>query len=178
MDKWTFFNKNFSIYIIIRFFIFKKKSLIKSSDKLSLLASFLAILIWLINFPQYRFGFTAVIIFVFLIFELLLNIPEKFEKKRFIGILLIGTVFFNLSNLSRISSEIKREDVYKYINFPWFAKPPSYFEIEASNSYKYLRSKKGNNFWRTCFNAHLICVNHDDKIDIKKKNRLVYISKN
>lgn len=164
--------------LIIRFFIFKKKSLIKSSDKLSLLASFLAILIWLINFPQYRFGFTAVIIFVFLIFELFLNIPEKFEKKRFIGILLIGTVFFNLSNLSRISSEIKREDVYKYINFPWFAKPPSYFEIEASNSYKYLRSKKGNNFWRTCFNAHLICVNHDDKIDIKKKNRLVYISKN
>jgi cell division protein FtsW (lipid II flippase) len=164
--------------LIIRFFIFKKKPLIKSNDKLSLLASFLAILIWLINFPQYRFGFTAVIIFIFLIFELFANIPEKFEKKRFMSILLIGIVFFNLSNLSRISSEMKREDVYNYSNFPWFAKPPAYFKIEASNSSKYLRSKKGKNFWRTCFNAHLICVNHDDKVDIKKNNRLVYISKN
>lgn len=166
------------MFLIIRFFIFKKKPLIKNKDKLSLLASILAILIWLINFPQYRFGFTAVIIFIFLIFELFTSIPEKFEKKRFISVLLIGIVFFNLSNLFRISSEMKREDVYKYSNFPWFAKPPSYFKIEASNSYKYLRSKKGKNFWKTCFNAQLICVNHDDKIDIKKNNRLVFISKN
>lgn len=166
------------ILLIIRFFIFIKKPLLKRNDKLSLLASILAILIWLINFPQYRFGFTAFIIFVFLIFELFANIPKKFEKKRFIGILLIGIVFFNLNNLSRILSEMKREDIYNYNNFPWFAKPPAYFEKEVSNNSIYLRSKKGNSFWRTCFNAHLICVNHDDKIDIKKKNRLVYISKN
>ena len=152
--------------------------MIKSYDILSLLASILAILIWLINFPQYRFGFTAVIIFIFLIFELFANIPAKFERKRFMSILLIGIVFFNLSNLSRISSEIKREDVYNYSNFPWFAKPPAYFKKEISNSSKYLRSKKGKNFWRTCFNAHLICVNHDDKVDIKTNNRLIYISKN
>ena len=164
--------------LIIRFFIFKKKPLIKSKDRLSLLASFLAILIWLINFPQYRFGFTAVIIFVFLLFELISNTPEKFKKKNFMSILLIGIVFFNLSNLSRISSEIKREDVYNYSNFPWFAKPPAFFKKEVSNSSEYLRSKKGNNFWRTCFNAYLICVNHDNKVDIKKKNRLVFISKN
>lgn len=163
---------------ILKFFIFKKKPLIKSYDTLSLLASILAILIWLINFPQYRFGFTAVIIFIFLIFELFANIPAKFERKRFMSILLIGIVFFNLSNLSRISSEMKREDVYNYSNFPWFAKPPAYFKKEISNSSKYLRSKKGKNFWRTCFNAHLICVNHDDKVDIKTNNRLIYISKN
>ncbi len=166
------------ILLIIRFYIFKKKPLGKSKDKLSLFASFLAILIWLINFPQYRFGFTAVIIFIFLTFELFVKIPEKFEKKRFMSILLIGIVFFNLSNLFRISSEMKREDVYNYSNFPWFAKPPAYFKLESSNSSKYLRSKKGKDFWRTCFNAHLICVNHDDKVDIKKNNRLVYISKN
>ena len=127
------------ILLIIRFYIFKKKNLDKSKDKLSLFASFLAILIWLINFPQYRFGFTAVIIFIFLTFELFVKIPEKFEKKIFMSILLIGIVFFNLSNLFRISSEMKREDVYNYSNFPWFAKPPAYFKLESSNSSKYLR---------------------------------------
>jgi len=166
------------ILLILRFFIFKKKPLIKSKDKLCLLASSISILIWLINFPQYRFGFTSIIIFIFLIFELFVNIPEKFEKKRLMSVLLIGIVFFNLSNLSRISSEVKREDVYNYSNFPWFAKPVAYFKKEVSHNYKYLRSKKGENFWRTCFNAHLICVNHDDPVDIKKNNRLLYISKN
>ena len=166
------------VLLILRFYIFKKKLLNKSNDVLSLIASFVAILIWLINFPQYRFGFAAIIIFIFLVFELFANIPEKFERKRLTSFIFIGIIFFNLSNLSRISSEIKRQDVYKYSNFPWFAKPIGSFKNEVSNNLQYLRSKKGKNFWRTCFDAQLICVNHDNKIDIKKDNRLIYISKN
>ena len=165
------------ILLILRFYIFGKKPLIKSNDKLSLLASFLAILIWLINFPQYRFGFAAIIIFIFLTLELFSNIPTKFKKKRLMSIFLIGIIFFNLSNISRIISEIKREDVYSYNNFPWFAKPPANFKNEVSNNFKYLRSQKGEIFWRTCFDADLICVNHDDKIDLKRNKRLFYISK-
>ena len=107
-----------------------------------------------------------------------LEVFTNLDSARDMSVLLIGIVFFNLSNLSRISSEMKREDVYNYSNFPWFAKPPAYFKKEISNSSKYLRSKKWKNFWRTCFNAHLICVNHDDKVNIKKNNRLIYISKN
>ena len=45
------------------------------------------------------------------------------------------------------------------------------------NNFKYLRSQKGEIFWRTCFDANLICVNHDDKIDLKKNKRFIYISK-
>jgi hypothetical protein len=93
-------------------------------------------------------------------------------------ILLIGIIFFNLTNLYRISSEIKREDVYKFNNFPWFAKPVADYKEELSNNFKYLRSEKPKFFWRTCFNAYLICVNHDNNIYIEKNNRLIFISKN
>jgi hypothetical protein len=165
------------ILFILKFYIFKKKFFLENKDKLDLSASLIALLIWLINFPQYRFGFAVIVIFIFLIFESFINIPKKFEKKRLLSVLLIGIIFFNISNISRITSEIKRKDVYKYNNFPWFAKPPANFKNEISNNFNYLRSQKGEIFWRTCFDANLICVNHDHKIDLKKNKRFIYISK-
>ena len=165
------------ILFILKFYVFRKNFFIKNNDKLNFLASFIAILIWLINFPQYRFGFAAIGIFIFLIFASFINIPKKFEKKRLTNILFIGIIFFNISNISRITSEIKRDDVYNYNNFPWFAKSPANFKNEISNNLKYLRSQKQDIFWRTCFDADLICVNHDNKIDLKKNKRFIYISK-
>jgi hypothetical protein len=69
------------IIIILRFYIFKTYPLVKSNDKLNLLASCIAILIWLINFPQYRFGFAVILIFIFLLFELFISIPLELKKK-------------------------------------------------------------------------------------------------
>ena len=32
-----------------------------------------------------------------------------------------------------------------------------------------MKGLQNKNFWRTCYNANLICVNHDKKVHFKKK---------
>ena len=35
-------------------------------------------------------------------------------------IIIISIIFFNLKNFNRINSELSRNDLYQYNNFPWF----------------------------------------------------------
>ena len=95
------------IFLVIRNFVFTNKQNIKSTNlRFLLFGSFLSLLFWLINFPQYRFGFGAITIFLFIFFECLFGTKKVFIKKRYIYFLIIGLIYFNISNVSRIISEI------------------------------------------------------------------------
>ena len=164
--------------MVIRNFVFTNKQNIKSTNlRFLLFGSFLSLLFWLINFPQYRFGFGAITIFLFIFFECLFGTKKVFIKKRYICFLIIGLIYFNISNVSRIISEINRDDMYRFTNFPWYAKPLTKQITEKNRDFRYLRSTQGDKFWRTCFNSKLICVNHDHKVSFKQNGRIIFISK-
>ena len=166
------------IFLVIRNFVFTNKQNIKSTNlRFLLFGSFLSLLFWLINFPQYRFGFGAITIFLFIFFESIFGTKKDFIKKRYIYFLIIGLIYFNVSNVSRIISETNRDDMYRFTNFPWYAKPLTKQITEKNRDFRYLRSTQGDKFWRTCFNSKLICVNHDDKVSFKQNGRIIFISK-
>lgn len=166
------------IFMITKIFIFKKDNYSRKNNEILIFtASSFSLIIWLINFAQYRFGFAVISIFTFMLLQIIFNINNKINKKIFFSFLLIGLTYFNSSNLFRISSEFKREDMYKYDNFPWFARPETLQKVESYKDFKYTRSFEGTTFWRTCFNAKLICVNHDQKVNINKNRRIIYIIK-
>ncbi len=73
----------FSIFLIIKFFIGESKKYKIAKDKI---IYFLIIsnLIWLIFFPQLRFGITGISLLFFLIFSKFLKIPKNYNYKKII----------------------------------------------------------------------------------------------
>lgn len=164
------------ISLIIRYTIFKDNFFHKINIILHS-GIVLSLLIWFLNFPQLRFGFAGIIIFFIVLIKLINGDNEGLNKKRFILFIMVICIYFNISNILRINKEFKRNDIYKFVNFPWFAQPKLDYKLEKNNDFKFERSLKSQKFWRTCFNANLTCVNHDDKIKFNKKRRLIFISK-
>ena len=121
----------FASYIII-YLYFKKIKKLKidqyKKDKLVLsLLSFSSIFFWLNTVPQFRFGFSLIIISIFLVLSFFLNKKIEFNKKKIIKLIFICLLLLNFRNIDRILTEIKREDAYKFNNFPWYAlRNPSY----------------------------------------------------
>jgi hypothetical protein len=127
-----------SIFIICIYFkrtnsdfsINKKEKIIVSS------LSLLSILFWLNTVPQFRFGFSSIIIFLFVFLSLFFNLNIKYDKKKFIHILIFGLLILNIKNLNRIDDEIKRNDFFKFTNFPFFN------ELTIKNDYSNLKKEK------------------------------------
>ena len=164
------------IILILNYLIFKKKITLKK-NYLLLLGTSLSLLIWLLNFPQFRFGFAGIAILILLISIFIFGEKISFDKKKFKIAVTLVIIYFNFYNVSRIVDEFKRNDLYKFINFPWFAQ----FKLEyiKINDYDliYERSSSSNFFWRSCFNASYICVNHDEDVGFKVDGRFIFISK-
>ena len=167
---------NLILLLIIKVLIFKNN---KNLDfDYSLFFSVIASnLIWLYFFPQFRFGFASISILICLVFIRFFHIPFKINYLRFLILFSIFVIYFNFSNIVRINKEFKREDIYKFTNFPFFSLPSLNFDYYIDKNFKYNRSKKNDNFWRTCFNSNLVCVNHDQNIEFNEKKRLLFISK-
>ena len=127
-----------SIIIIYIYFTKEKPGLSENrKDKLILLfLSFLSILFWFNTVPQFRFGFSSIIIFIFLFFDLALGLKVYFNKKKFFHILILGLLILNIKNINRIYSEFERHDFYKFKDFPF------YNEIEIRNDYFNLNVEK------------------------------------
>lgn len=164
----------FILAFLVRTFIFKN-DFNKNFDLGNLLGIILSLSIWLINFPQFRFGFAAIIIFLILILEIFIGDSKVFNKKSFITFCILSLIYFNFSNINRIVKEFKRDDLYKFNNFPWYATPQLNFEYDNSDGFTFVRSSKNENFWTTCFNAPVICANHKEKIKFKIKGRNLFI---
>tara|TARA_Y100000741_G_scaffold286433_1_gene226303 strand:- start:208 stop:1146 length:939 start_codon:yes stop_codon:yes gene_type:complete len=110
-------------FFLIFFYFFRVSSVKNNSinDKqIILILSFLSIIFWFNTVPQFRFGFSSIIIFVFFIFNLILNLNIKFSKKKFIHIFILGILILNIKNINRINNEFERNDFYKFKNFPFY----------------------------------------------------------
>ena len=118
--------------ILIYVYSIKDKSQFDKTNKeklILLLLSFSSILFWLNTVPQFRFGFSSIIIFIYLFFNLFLNLNIQLNKKKFFHFLILGLLVLNFKNIDRINSEFKRNDFYKFKNFPF------YNEIVIKNDY-------------------------------------------
>ncbi len=82
---------------------------------------------WFLKHPSLRYGGYAPFFLIFLIpVSLYLNkfkLNEKkfFDKLKFL--IFFGLVFFVVKNVFRISNEFDRNDMYKYVNFPYYNIP-------------------------------------------------------
>ena len=125
--------------ILIYIYSIKEKSRFdnKSEEKLIIfLLSLSSIIFWLNTVPQFRFGFSSIIIFIYLIFSYILNLNIHFSKKKFFHILILGLLVLNIKNINRIQSEFERNDFYKFKNFPF------YNEKIIKNDYSNLNKRK------------------------------------
>ena len=124
---------------MVYFYFIKIKSKNKENikDKFVLFfLSILSILFWLFTVPQFRFGFASIMIFLYFLFDLILNLKIKFSKTKFIHLLILAIIILNFKNFKRINSEFHREDFYKFTNFPF------YNEKEIKNDYSNLKRNK------------------------------------
>ena len=127
------------IIVLICIYFKKEKKLLKvnQKDKIILCSlSFLSVIFWLNTVPQFRFGFSSIIIFFYLFIDLLFNLNVKFNKKKFFHIFIFGLIILNIKNISRIQSEFERNDFYKFKDFPY------YNEKIIRNDYSKIKIKK------------------------------------
>ncbi len=125
--------------LLIYFYFVKLKENVDEQHKdknVMLFLSTLSILFWLNTVPQFRFGFTSILIFMFIFFSIFLNLNINFNKKKIIHILIFGLLILNIKNFSRINNEFSRNDFYKFTNFPF------YNEKKIINDYSKLKKSK------------------------------------
>ena len=88
-------------------------------EYLILLLSFCSIIFWMITIPQFRFGFASIVVFVYLLFSNFVKLEINFDKKKIFILIFFSLLILNLKNLNRVKNEFEREDIYKFINFPF-----------------------------------------------------------
>ncbi len=162
------------ITLILKFLVFNKK-FSRNFDTKLYLGAVLSLLIWFLNFPQFRFGFSIIIIFLILSVHTFVGESKIYKKNNFLILLILSLVFFNIDNVNRIYREFKRDDVYKFTNFPWYAKPILNYKYENSDNFKFVRSAKNKSFWTTCFNAPITCANHNEELKFRLNGRNLFV---
>ena len=167
------------IFFLVLFFFKKIKfnNKISSIDKKTyyfFLILAIIFLIWFFKHPTLRYGGYSI---VFLILSIPISfIFEKFENrksfnKKFNFLIMLVVVLFNIKNILRINNEIKREDLYKFSDFPYFAIDKKKF------------SKKKFDSGLTLFSAHHCwstpspCGNLSENLDVIKKRGYYFIIK-
>ena len=128
-----------STIVVINFYFIREKSNFCefNRDKIVMLfLSFLSVLFWLNTVPQFRFGFASIIILLYVLSDYLFGLKILFNKKKFFNLLIFALIILNLKNFNRINDEFKRDDFYKFKNFPF------YNEILIKNDYSRIDREK------------------------------------
>jgi len=142
------------IAIFILIFSFNKNKIKKIKFPKTFFYSYsfliLFLFIWFNKHPDLRYGGYAIIVLIFFIpASLYLYKFNIFSKKNnllifFIILIIIST--FNIRNYVRIVSEFKRNDPYKFTNFPFFSQ--KYLEVLTNSRFADKRIViKGYNFY-------------------------------
>ena len=94
-----------------------------------------------------------------------INDKNFFKRKLKFLIILVITIF-NLKNLNRINDEFKRDDYYKFVNFPYYAIDDKEYYSEKTPSGLVIYKTKGY-----CWNTSSPCTQNIGKFgfDIEKK---------
>ena len=167
------------LFILIRYLISDNRSYNhqKQDQNMLYITCIFSLLLWLMYFPQARFGFFVIILTVYLSLKKIFGYSNKIYIKKSFSFLIIAILYFNITNFIRINDEKSRNDVYQYLNFPWFPEPKFNFKKEKNNNITVYRSTNNDHFWRTCWNAKYMCINHDENVSFKKFGRFILIKK-
>ncbi len=131
-------------------------------------------LIWFFNHPTLRYGgYSAVFLFISLPTVLFF---EKFESrdffnKKFIFIICLVVILFNVKNFIRITDEFERGDSYRYSNFPFFS------VVEKEYTYKKFNSGLTIYAAHHCWATPTPCGHLSEKIKVSKKSGYFIIRK-
>ena len=136
-----------------------------SSNILIILFLFVPLLIWMILFPQSRYGYFSYISFIiFYISFNFLNVG-KFNRRLVVGFFSILLIFLVGKNISRIKNEISN-NVYNDDNYP--------IKRFRSDNYseKYINNIKFNvplNSFMECSNIPMLCMSNINMVYKVKK---------
>ena len=163
------------IFIFIKDFNFRKIKFIISKEALFFyLILCIIFFIWLTNHPALRYGGYSIVFLIIsfpvaLIFYFFSN-KKNYEKKIKYFVLLI-IILFNVKNFSRINNEMNREDIYKFVNFP-------FFKIIEKN-YKENKFDAGLSIYSAhhCWATPTPCGQVDNTINVQKKYGYFFITK-
>ena len=155
--------------------VFKINYIEKQKDKIIFLLLSISVTFWLFHLPQYRFGFAIILLLLFFILKFFLNIRTLVYKNFFI-ITIFSIIYFNYSNYIRIINEFKRNDEYKFSDFPFFPINDNDFFVNI-NSYGNVFYTPTKGLSGTCFNIPSICsiVNIDVKIKYILDREIIFI---
>ncbi len=165
-----------SIFIICFYFFKSRKKLkiIEIRKYLYLLSlSFIPLLIWFINAPLFRYGYSTLITFLSILFSIILVSRELDINKVYktsVVIIIFGLTVFVSKNILRIFSSDNN-----YYNYPW----PKFYSMDKKNNkssnieiklngVKFYKPKEG----KYCMYSKSICGNYGLSKDLKilKKN--------
>ncbi len=162
------------IFISLKKFKYKKRETLLSKNIFYFYIILLTIFfIWLTNHPTLRYGGYS-IVFLILSFPVSLLfcyfLDEKLTEKRIKFFIIFVFVLFNIKNISRIYSEVNREDIFKFVNFPFFTIiEKKYVEKTLSG----LTIYSAHHCWAT----PTPCGQIDDTITVSKKNGYFFIKR-
>ena len=133
---------------------------------------FLVFSYWFLNFPTLRYaGYSIVFFLIILPFTYYisgrLEINSIVTKKKFLILLIICIVVFNLRNLNRINNEmsLSENSANNFSNFPFYWVKDVKYKKTKINFISVNLVESGNSCWAT----PSICVTGTDQIDVKKK---------
>jgi hypothetical protein len=169
----------FLIFIFLYFFKSEKK--LYDYEKYIIFFLLLSLILWLLVLPQFRFGFSIIILLTYFILKTFFRKDTRIQRNQFILIMIFLLIYFNYMNLLRIKEEFTRNDEYKYVNFPFFPIDEKKYLVRytsANNRYFSPVNKQNQDH---CFNLPTICsamnidllfynIFHKKIILIKKNN--------
>ncbi len=165
---------------ILIFVIFKKFELkkIKSILDKRILYFYSIILIiffiWFFNHPTLRYGGYPIVF-------LILSIPisflffnfsnRKYIERKFKFFVLFIIILFNLKNINRIDNEFNRNDMFKFVNFPFYTIKEKEYKKNEFDSGLIIYSA------HHCWSTPTPCGHVDEKTRVYKKNGYFFINK-
>jgi hypothetical protein len=168
----------FLIFIFLYFFKSEKK--LHDYDKYIIFFLLLSLILWLLVLPQFRFGFSIIILFIYFILKIFFRKDIRIQRNQFILIMIFLLIYFNYMNMLRIKEEFTRNDEYKYVNFPFFSIDEKKYLVRytpANNRYFSPINKQNQDH---CFNLPTICSAMN--IDLLSYNifhkKIILITKN
>ena len=165
---------------ILIFVIFKKFELkkIKSILDKRILYFYSIILIiffiWFFNHPTLRYGgypivFLTLSIPISFLFFVCSN--KKYIERKFKFFVLFIIILFNLKNINRIDNEFNRNDMFKFVNFPFYTIKEKEFKKNEFDSGLIIYSA------HHCWSTPTPCGHVDEKTRVYKKNGYFFINK-
>tara|TARA_B100000963_G_scaffold360154_2_gene389969 strand:- start:3491 stop:5203 length:1713 start_codon:yes stop_codon:yes gene_type:complete len=188
-----FFNK-VSDYLLLIFFIFlliyllfvknaqaeKRKKSISRKFLITYALTNLVFLYWFLNFPTLRYaGYSVVSLILVLPFVYFItgkfDINDRKNKKKFLILLIISVIIFNVRNIQRLDREfsLPESSANNYNNFPFYwVKNVRYSKYE--NEFITFNLVEGGS---SCWATPSVCIRNKEINVSKKRNFIIFSTK-